>query len=32
MKPESSYNKGMRPLSYSVKDAETNQIGWKRDG
>lgn len=31
MKPESTYNKGMRPLVYSVKDAETAQVGWRRD-
>lgn len=32
MKPESTYNKGMRPLSYSIKEADEQQIGWKRDG
>ena len=31
MKPDSTYNKGMRPLTYSVKDAEETRIGWKRD-
>ena len=28
MKPESTYNLGMKPLIYSVKDAEKNGIGW----
>ena len=32
MKPDSNYNQGMRPLIYSVKDAEENQIGWQREG
>ena len=32
MKPDSTYNKGMRPLTYSIKDAEKTKIGWKRDG
>jgi hypothetical protein len=32
MKPDSNYKMGMRPLIYSVKEAETNQIGWQRDG
>jgi hypothetical protein len=32
MKPESTYNLGMKPLIYSVKDAEKNGIGWQRDG
>jgi len=31
MKPDSTYNKGMRPLVYSLKDAESNQIGWHRE-
>ena len=31
MKPDSTYNKGMRPLTYSIKDAEETKIGWKRD-
>jgi len=31
MKPDSTYNKGMRPLVYSLKDAEENKIGWQRD-
>jgi len=30
MKPESTYNRGMRPLTYSVKDAEHHKIGWQR--
>ena len=32
MKPDSSYNQGMKPLTYSVKDAEKNGIGWQREG
>lgn len=32
MKPDSNYNQGMKPLIYSVKEAETKKIGWKRDG
>jgi len=32
MKPDSNYNQGMKPLIYSVKEAESNQIGWSRDG
>jgi hypothetical protein len=28
MKPDSTYNLGMKPLIYSVKDAEKNGIGW----
>ena len=32
MKPDSNYKMGMRPLIYSVKEAESNQIGWQRDG
>ena len=28
MKPESTYNKGMRPLVYSVKAAEQERTGW----
>lgn len=32
MKPESNYNQGMRPLIYSVKEAEKYERGWKRDG
>lgn len=31
MKPDSTYNKGMRPLVYSVKDTEVTNIGWQRD-
>lgn len=31
MKPESTYSKGMRPLTYSVKDAEYTKMGWTRD-
>ena len=32
MKPDSNYNHGMKPLTYSVKDAECTRIGWQRDG
>lgn len=32
IKPDSNYNQGMKPLIYSQKDAEENQIGWHRDG
>jgi len=32
MKPDSTYSKGMKPLLYSVKEAEQNHIGWYRDG
>jgi len=32
MKPESTYNHGMKPLVYSAKEAEINNIGWYRDG
>jgi cytosolic carboxypeptidase protein 2/3 len=28
MKPDSTYNMGMKPLIYSVKEAEKNNIGW----
>jgi hypothetical protein len=28
IKPESSYNQGMRPLLYSKREAEENNIGW----
>ena len=28
MKPESTYNQGMKPLIYSVKEAEESRIGW----
>ena len=31
MKPDSTYNKGMRPLVYSVKEAEKLKIGWQRE-
>jgi hypothetical protein len=31
MKPDSTYNRGMRPLTYSVKDAEKSGLGWHRD-
>lgn len=32
MKPDSNYNQGMKPLIYSVRQAETQQMGWHRDG
>jgi hypothetical protein len=32
MKPDSNYNQGMKPLVYSCKDAEQNEMGWHRDG
>lgn len=35
MKPDSSYNQGMKPLFYSKKEAEGSEgqgIGWYRDG
>lgn len=32
MKPDSTYNMGMKPVLYSVKDAEKSGIGWQRDG
>ena len=32
MKPDSTYNLGMKPVIYSVKDAEGNGVGWQRDG
>lgn len=35
VKPESSYNQGMKPLIYSKKESEMNDgkgIGWYRDG
>jgi len=28
MKPDSTYNKGMRPLTYSMKDADATNLGW----
>lgn len=31
MKPDSTYNRGMRPLTYSVRDADKLGVGWKRD-
>jgi len=31
MKPDSTYNQGMRPLTYSLHDAEENKVGWQRD-
>ena len=33
IKPESSYNEGMKPLVYSVKQASyESNFGWTRDG
>lgn len=32
MKPDSTYNKGMKPLIYSLKEADQTFIGWSRDG
>ncbi len=32
MKPDSTYSMGMKPLLYSVKDAEKHGLGWYRDG
>ena len=32
MKPDSNYNQGMKPLIYSVKEAELCKVGWQRDG
>lgn len=32
MKPESNYSQGMKPIVYSVKEAEKNHMGWSRDG
>ena len=32
MKPDSTYNMGMKPVIYSVKDAEKQGFGWQRDG
>ncbi|XP_007951098.1 cytosolic carboxypeptidase 3 [Orycteropus afer afer] len=31
-KPASLYNRGMRPLFYSEKEAEAHHVGWKRVG
>jgi hypothetical protein len=31
MKPESTYNKGMRPLTYSLINADETKIGWQRN-
>ncbi len=32
VKPDSSFNEGMRPLIYSRKEAESKQVGWIRAG
>ena len=32
IKPDSTYNRGMKPLVYSVKKSQKSQVGWYRDG
>ena len=33
LKPDSTFNAGLRPLLYSKREAEVNKgIGWSRDG
>uniref|UniRef100_A0A8D0G665 Cytosolic carboxypeptidase 2 n=1 Tax=Sphenodon punctatus TaxID=8508 RepID=A0A8D0G665_SPHPU len=32
MKAKSLYNMGMKPLLYSQRDAETDGVGWRREG
>ena len=32
VKPDSSYNDGMKPLVYSTKEAESRGTGWMRAG
>lgn len=32
VKPDSSYNEGMKPLVYSVKESEAKENGWYRAG
>ena len=32
IKPESSYNEGMKPLIYSKKESESGKTGWLRAG
>ena len=32
MKGDSNYSQGMKPLVYSVKKADKEQIGWLRSG
>lgn len=32
IKPDSSYNEGMRPLVYSRKESEMKHLGWMRAG
>lgn len=32
IKPDSLYNHGMKVLSYSIKNSDLNQIGWRRVG
>ena len=31
-KPDSQYNVGMKPVMYSIKEAEKNGVGWQRTG
>ena len=31
-KEESLYNEGLRPLLYSIEDAKTRAVGWRRCG
>lgn len=32
VKPDSSFNDGMKPLTYSKREAEQRNIGWVRSG
>jgi hypothetical protein len=32
VKPDSSFNDGMKPLLYSKREAELKNIGWMRAG
>ena len=32
VKPDSSFNDGMKPLIYSKKESEGNKMGWMRAG
>jgi len=32
MKPDSTFNEGMKPLIYSKKESENRQTGWMRAG
>jgi len=31
MKPDSTYNKGMRPIAYSLEESRITNIGWTRE-